>query len=169
MVPNALLFITTQTTPTFRSRAVYRTAGLAPKPPSPTSDTTTRSGHAIFAPSAAGAPKPMVANPPGVNTEPAVRTGICWAMPFLFQPTSVVMIASLGSNSRTSARIRSGRIGQASLVTPARFAATNASRFRLISASTSDRSTPPGASRLAASTSAASAGFRSATAPISSG
>ena len=61
MVPNAQLFMITHTTATFSSNAVASIAGFWPKPPSPTSATTTRSGRAIFAPSAAGAPKPIVA------------------------------------------------------------------------------------------------------------
>ena len=42
---------------------------------------------------------------------PGTVMGYCCPTPFLFQPTSVVMNASRGSASRTSARIRSGRIG----------------------------------------------------------
>ena len=77
IVPKALLFMTTQTTGTFSSRAVASTAGFCPKPPSPTSETTTRSGWAILAPTAAGAPKPMVAKPPGVRNVPGVRMSNC--------------------------------------------------------------------------------------------
>jgi hypothetical protein len=67
-----MVVLTTQTTAMSDSKAVASRAGFWPKPPSPTSDTTTRSGAAILAPRAAGAPKPMVAYPPGVRMEPGV-------------------------------------------------------------------------------------------------
>ena len=44
MVPKALLFITTQTTGMFSSRAVARSAGFWPKPPSPTIEITILAG-----------------------------------------------------------------------------------------------------------------------------
>ena len=69
-MPNAQLFMITQTTAMSSSNAVASTAGFWPKPPSPTSATTTRSGRAILTPSAAGGPKPIVAKPPGVKNVP---------------------------------------------------------------------------------------------------
>ena len=55
-------------------------------------------------------------------------------MPFLFQPTSVQRIASRGSTARRSARMRSGRIGQASLSIAFLLPATNVLRLAAISA-----------------------------------
>ena len=62
--------LTSQMTPRFSAAAVASTAGFCPKPPSPTSEITTRSGWAILTPSAAAGPKPMVAKPPGVRIDP---------------------------------------------------------------------------------------------------
>ena len=59
---------------------------------------TTRSSAASFAPIAAGADQnPSWQTPPGVRIEPGVRISNCCPTPFLFQPTSVVMIASSGN------------------------------------------------------------------------
>ena len=151
------------------STAVASADGFWPNPPSPTSESTTRSGAAIFAPMAAGGPKPMVANPPGVSTLPGVYTGNCWPTPFLFQPTSVVMIASRGSSARTSARMRSGIIGNASDVAMAWLLGDEvAAEFRrwclpIFAALAS----APETSRARRRISTCSACLRSATAPIS--
>ena len=69
MVPKAWLFMITQITGMSSTKAVARAAGFWPKPQS-TRATTTRSGMASLTPSAAGEPKPMVANPPGVKMVP---------------------------------------------------------------------------------------------------
>ena len=111
IVPKAVLSITSQTMPSPASIAVATTDGLLPNAPSPTSATTALSGRAIFTPSAAAGPNPIVASPLGVMNVPGTVIGNCWPTPFLFQPTSVVISASRGSTSRTAARIRSGRIG----------------------------------------------------------
>ena len=72
MVPKAQLFMITQITAMSSSNAVASAAGFCPKPPSPINATTTLSGIATLAPSAAGEPNPIVANPPGVKTLPGV-------------------------------------------------------------------------------------------------
>ena len=71
-MPNAQLFMITHMTAMSSSNAVASIAGFWPKPPSPISATTTLSGRASLAPSAAGEPKPIVAKPPGVKTVPGV-------------------------------------------------------------------------------------------------
>ena len=85
--------------------------GCVLKPPSPISDTAARSGCAILTPSTADGPNPIVARPLGVMNVPGTVIGNCWPTPFLFQPTSVTMNPSSGTALRSSARIRSGRIG----------------------------------------------------------
>ena len=111
MVPNAELSITTQTTGRFASIAVATTEGLLPNAPSPINATAARFGCAIFTPSTAEGPKPIVASPLGVMKVPGTVIGNCWPTPFLFQPTSVTMKPSSGIAALTSARIRSGRMG----------------------------------------------------------
>ena len=67
MVPNALLFMITQTTAMSSSNAVASDRRVLAEAAVADSATTTGPGSAIFAPSAAGAPKPIVAKPPGVK------------------------------------------------------------------------------------------------------
>jgi hypothetical protein len=100
---------------------------------------------------------------------PGVRIGNCCPTPFLFQPTSVVMMASRGRTSRTAARMRSGRIGYASLRTCFSFCALNCVRYSAISLRSASFLRPFGKSWRALRTSARSACLRSATAPISTG
>ena len=75
MVPNAELSITTQTTGRFASIAVATTEGLLPNAPSPINATAARFGCAIFTPSTAEGPKPIVANPLGVMKVPGTVIG----------------------------------------------------------------------------------------------
>ena len=91
--------------------AVAITEGFVLNPPSPMSDTAARSGCAILTPSTAAGPNPMVASPLGVMNVPGTVMGNCCPTPFLFQPTSVTMKPFSGTALRSSARIRSGRIG----------------------------------------------------------
>ena len=117
---------------------------------------------------AAGGPKPIVANPPGVSTLPGVYTGNCWPTPFLFQPTSVVMIASRGNCARTSARMRSGIIGNASDVAMAWLLAMKSRRnFAMVSADLCRLASVPDTFRARPASRTCSACLRSATAPIS--
>ena len=83
--------MTSQITPSPASIAVATTDGLLPNAPSPTRATTARSGCAIFTPSAAAGPNPIVARPLGVMNVPGTVIGNCCPTPFLFQPTSVTM------------------------------------------------------------------------------
>ena len=84
------------------------------KPPSPTRLITTRSGAASLAPMAGRwGQSPSWRNRPASGSSRGVRMSNCWLTPFLFQPTSVVMIASGGRALRVSARMRSGIIGKA--------------------------------------------------------
>ena len=77
-MPKPALSITSQTTGRSASIAVATTDGLALKPPSPTSDTAARSGCAIFTPSTAAGPNPIVARPLGVMNVPGTVIGNCW-------------------------------------------------------------------------------------------
>jgi hypothetical protein len=87
----------------------------------------------------------------------------------LFQPTSVVMIASRGNCARTSARMRSGIIGKASDVAIALLAAGKLAAARAI-CSTIGPGLRTGGIQLAGHLQQhAERFFRSATAPISVG
>ena len=111
MVPNPALSMTSQTTGSSASIAVAMTDGFVLNPPSPMSATAARCGCAIFTPSTAAGPNPIVARPLGVMNVPGDVMGNCWPTPFLFQPTSVTMNPSSGTSWRNSRRMRSGRIG----------------------------------------------------------
>ena len=59
---------------TFSCTIVCSSAWVIWKPPSPTIAHTSRSGHAILAPIAAGTPKPIVPRPPEVMNVPGSST-----------------------------------------------------------------------------------------------
>ena len=83
-----------------------------PNPPSPVRFSTILSGAAIFPPRTAEGPKPMVARPEEWWMVPGRVMSNSWATPFLFQPTSVKMMASSGITSFTSFRMRWGVMGK---------------------------------------------------------
>src|SRR5580704_12965768 len=97
MVPNPELSITSHTTDKPASIAVATTDMLLLNAPSPIRATAARLGCAIFTPSTADGPNPMVASPLGVIKVPGTVIGNCCPTPFLFQPTSVTINPSSGT------------------------------------------------------------------------
>ena len=164
-----MLFITNQIIPRFNSTAVASIAGFCPNPPSPTKLSTTLFGLANFAPIAAGGPNPIVANPPGVKIEPGVSMLNCCPTPFLFHPTSVVIIASSGSALLVSARILSGIIGNEFEVAILVFFSMNAFLNFAIFFRNFGLSKPPGYISFATRNKTVNADFASAITPISVG
>ena len=151
------------------STAAARQEGLMPKPPSPVRFSTILSGAASLPPRTAEGPKPMVARPEEWWMVPGRVISNSWATPFLFQPTSVKMMASSGMTSFTSFRMRWGVMGKRPSLEIAALLSLKAALALAIWARSSGLLLPLGQIFFTSSRIWARPIFRSPIAPISTG